>query len=104
MYDNYSEHPDNDYDPHDHHVDPPKTAHWLEYNNDTLFEHITDGSYILQKGDRMRRTNAYSASTMSWFELAEYDVGKLARYFHGGGFAVERRKHLNIKKKKAAHK
>lgn len=46
--------------------------------------------YVLQEGDRMRRTNPLSGRT-TWFPLPSFDVGQRAGYFRGGGFEVQRR-------------
>lgn len=61
-------------------------------NEDTNFE-AAPKNHILRDIDRMRRTNAQSASSLDWFPVAEFDVGKKANYFsYAGGFLVEKRK------------
>jgi len=48
--------------------------------------------YKLRKGDRMRRTNPWAASSLGWFPVADFDFGLRASYFNGGGgFEVQER-------------
>ena len=52
---------------------------------------IPKKNYKLKSGDRMRRTNPHSASTMDWFLVEDFDLGLTAGYFNGGGFEVQER-------------
>ena len=62
-------------------------------NNNKHFE-AAPKNHILRNIDRMRRTNAASASSLDWFPIADFDVGQKAGYFSygGGSFLVEKRK------------
>jgi hypothetical protein len=60
-------------------------------NVDKNFERAPK-NHILRSIDRMCRTNPETASTLEWWPVQSYDVGRRADYFWRSGFDVEKRK------------